>query len=280
MAHIILSGRSLIAISGADAETLMHNVVTCDIHKLVPGTWQPGGLLTPQGKVMFHFLVTRRDDGVFAVDIERPSASAFIQRMTLYRLRSQVEFSAAQESLVRISFGSVSTGGRDLRFPEMAEVSREWLSGADGDDLAALADYTALRIRFGVPEPGVDFALGDVFPHDISFDQNGGVDFKKGCYVGQEVVSRMQHRGTARRRLMVARGAGDLTPGDVSAGGKPLGVLGSVDGCSGLVLGRIDRAAQAMRDGVAIVAGEMPVELSLPDGVTYTWPETTGEDDG
>jgi folate-binding protein YgfZ len=139
---------------------------------------------------------------------------------------------------------------------------------------AAQSDYDAHRIAHGVPEGGIDFAFGDAFPHDADMDQLHGIDFTKGCYVGQEVVSRMEHRGTARRRIVVARGVSPLpAPGTaVTAGGRPLGTLmSSVDG-TGLALLRLDRTREAMDAGEHATAGDTAIDVSLPDWARFGWP--------
>ena len=121
-------------------------------------------------------------------------------------------------------------------------------------------------------ESGSDYAMGEAFPHDILFDQNGGVGLKKGCYVGQEVVSRMHHRGTARRRLVIAKAESPLPPAgtEVTAAGRTIGALGTVAGREGLALLRIDRAAEAAKDGVPVLAGDVALMLSVPAYANFT----------
>jgi folate-binding protein YgfZ len=147
------------------------------------------------------------------------------------------------------------------------------MASARGWSQATPTDYDAHRIASGVPEGGKDYETGDVFAHDACIDQLGGVDFHKGCYVGQEVVSRMHHRGTARKRFVLARGAGLPAPGAaVTAGGTNLGKLTSAAGEYGLALIRIDRAGEALSRGEAIMAGETPVELLRPDWAAFEFP--------
>ena len=126
-----------------------------------------------------------------------------------------------------------------------------------------------------MPESGGDYALGDAFPHDVLLDQTGGVGFRKGCYVGQEVVSRMQHRGTARRRAMLVEGDDALPPAgtDVIANGRSIGTLGSVSGNAGIAIVRIDRVKDAMDAGSSMFAGEVPVRLAIPKWATFTFPQ-------
>ena len=144
---------------------------------------------------------------------------------------------------------------------------------------ATVQDWHAHRLANGVGESGDDFPLGDAFPHDVLMDQNGGVSFRKGCFVGQEVVSRMQHRGTARRRLLIAEGATALPePGmDIVAGERTIGTLGSVSGSRGLALVRIDRAAKAISNGDTISAGGTAIVLSIPDWASFDFPAADTE---
>ena len=146
-------------------------------------------------------------------------------------------------------------------------------------DAAALH---AFRIGHGVAESGTDYALGDAFPHDVLLDELGGVGFRKGCYVGQEVVSRMQHRGTARRRVLLVSGDSDLpAPGaDITAGGRVLGALGSASGNNGLAILRIDRVKDAIDAGLEIFAADVSVQLTIPSWAKFTFPqETAGKED-
>ncbi len=126
--------------------------------------------------------------------------------------------------------------------------------------------YDLLRIEAGLAISGKDFALQDAFPHDVLLDLDGGLSFRKGCYVGQEVVSRMQHRGTARRRVVQVSASQPLPVSgtEIIAGGKPLGALGTVIGNRALAIVRIDRVGAALADGLAITAGDVEVQLTLP----------------
>ena len=137
-----------------------------------------------------------------------------------------------------------------------------------GCALASEDEYHARRIALGVPEGGRDYTFGDAFPHEAMFDQLNGVDFKKGCFVGQEVVSRMEHRGTARKRIVGVEGEGPLPPSgtEIVAGSMPIGTLGSVAGSSGLALLRLDRAEEAKAAGVPLRAGEVTSPSAFPPG--------------
>ena len=141
----------------------------------------------------------------------------------------------------------------------------------DADEGSDTGSYARKRIALNVPEGGADFEYGDAYPHETLMDQFGGVDFKKGCYVGQEVVSRMQHRGSAKKRIISIHSQGDLpmTGTPITADGKPAGVVGSVSGSDGLALLRLDRVVKAE----SLLAGEVAISAHIPEWVSFDWPE-------
>jgi len=159
-----------------------------------------------------------------------------------------------------------------MRFVELP-VMRAW--GGQDATTATIDAWNLLRIRHGVVESGSDYELSDAFPHDVLLDQNGGVGMRKGCYVGQEVVSRMQHRGTARRRVLIASANDPLpAPGaTVTAGGRSIGTLGTVAGSQGLAIVRIDRVKAAMDGGTAIEADGVALSLAIPAWAAFTFPQ-------
>jgi tRNA-modifying protein YgfZ len=273
-----LQNRSLIRVSGEEAEHFLHNLVTSDIEGLSPGELAAGALLTPQGKILFDFLVSREGGGVL-LDCRADIVADFAKRLKFYRLRAKVDIELQEQALVSVSWQNDSTvqlGLRDFRFGLEAPVFRNY--GAEAGDDAT--PYTQLRIENGIAEGGADYALGDAFPHDVNLDQSGGVSFAKGCYVGQEVVSRMQHRGTARRRMLIAAGASALEAGaQITTGGRAIGALGSALEKRALALVRIDKVKAAMDSDVEILAGNVPVTLSLPPRATFNWPEASGTDE-
>jgi folate-binding protein YgfZ len=284
MPTALLDDRAIVSVSGPDAEHFLQNIVTADLDTLKPGEAKPSALLAPQGKILFDFLVSRAGDAAFRLDCRTDVADDFVRRLTLYKLRAKAEISKQDESLVAVSWGADSHASqndsgwlRDSRFPDDAPAWRSYEPQAATADLAA---WNAFRIAAGIAESGADYALGDAFPHDVLLDQMGGVGFRKGCYIGQEVVSRMQHRGTARRRILLVAGAALPEPGtDVTANGKTVGTLGSTGGGRGLAILRIDRVKDALDAGVAIEAGGAPLSVDIPAWAKFTWPATpTGED--
>jgi tRNA-modifying protein YgfZ len=281
MPDFTVSNRSLLRITGDEAAHFLHNLVTTDIEGLRSGEIRPGALLSPQGKILFDFLVSREADG-FRLECRSEIAAEFAKRLKFYRLRAKVEIELEGQVLVAVGIGldssasEIDSGGgwlSDQRFAADAQVYRSYGTGdsiADEDHT-----YEKLRLENGVAEGGFDYELGDAFPHDVNLDQTQGISFSKGCYVGQEVVSRMQHRGTARRRIVIARSAHQLPErAALTAASRPIGALGTSVGLEALALVRLDKAKDAMDAGTPIMAGEVPVRLELPPHVNFGWPST------
>ncbi|SSC68121.1 YgfZ/GcvT domain-containing protein [Ciceribacter selenitireducens] len=282
MPEASLPDRALIQVSGADAEHFLHNLVTTDIAALPQGEAWPGALLTPQGKILFDFLVWRDGDG-FVLDTSVGQREALVKRLLMYKLRAAVEISPLEPTGVTVGWGEDAgrdlggTGVVDHRFAVAGiRVTRK----PGGAGAGSSQGYHALRVLSGIAESCLDYALQDAFPHDVLFDLAGGVSFRKGCYVGQEVVSRMQHRGTARRRLVLvtADTALPATGAEILAGGKPIGTLGSVAGNRGLAIVRIDRAGEAIAAGTAIRADETELSLQLPGWSGLAFPSSAAEE--
>ncbi|MGB8289287.1 MAG: folate-binding protein YgfZ, partial [Rhizobium ruizarguesonis] len=245
MPAVFLKDRSLLFVSGAEAQPFLQNLITTDITSLGPDEARPGALLTPQGKILFDFMIWQDGDG-YMIETDAGQRDSLLKRLTMYKLRAAVTLAPSTEEGVTVCWGEDaedsqgvrgSQGVRDSRFTK-AGITLIRRPGKLGDGKEAL--YDALRISHGIVTSGSDFALQDAFPHDVLMDFNGGLSFRKGCYVGQEVVSRMQHRGTARRRVVTVSAATALpeTGTEITAAGKPVGTLGSVEGGSGLAIVR------------------------------------------
>ncbi|MFS2176360.1 folate-binding protein YgfZ [Rhizobium pisi] len=284
MPDVFLKDRSLLIVSGTEAQSFLQNLITTDIVSLEPGVARPGALLTPQGKILFDFMIWQYGDG-YTIETDAGQRDGLLKRLTMYKLRAAVTVAPLAEEGVTVSWGNEADGAqdaagnqgvRDSRFAK-AGVTLTRRAGRHGDDAEML--YDALRISLGIVTSGPDFALQDAFPHDVLMDLNGGLSFRKGCYVGQEVVSRMQHRGTARRRVVTVSCATALpAPGtEITAAGKPVGTLGSVEAGSGLAIVRIDRAGAAMAAGTPLLAGETPVFLVLPGWSGLVFPTSADE---
>ena len=273
---VLLSDRAVLRVTGEAARNFLQGLITNHIDKAKPGSAIHTGLLTPQGKIIVDFFVVPDGDGLL-LELARTKLADLIRRLTVYKLRSQVAFAEEPSLRVAVSWGStprLREGAVVFADPRLPDLGVRILLPANADiselgcALASEDEYHTRRIAHGVPEGGRDYTFGDAFPHEAMFDQLNGVDFKKGCFVGQEVVSRMEHRGTARKRIVGVEGEGMLPPSgtEIVAGSIPIGALGSVAGNSGLALLRLDRAEEAKAAGTPLRAGEVTVAVRV-----YAW---------
>lgn len=264
MPSAFLADRRLIRVSGTGAEEFLNNLITADVENLAEGEARASALLTPQGKILFDFLIAR-DGADYLIETGAAEQDALLRRLTMYKLRAPVDLKAEAIEGVSIFWDEnvPEAGVRDGRFVKAGvDVFRVPGASATGDAAA----YDALRVEHGIAESGRDYALQDAFPHDVLMDVNDGVSFKKGCFVGQEVVSRMKHRGTARRRVVTVSAEGPLpaTGTEITANGKPVGTLGTVCGNTALAIVRIDRIADALASDTPLLAENVTVTVALP----------------
>ncbi len=263
-----LSDRGVVKVSGPDAKTLLDNLITCDLDKVSPGTSRHGALLTPQGKILFDFIVNQaveEDNGGYFLDCLTGMASELVKRLTFYKLRAKAAIEDMSGTLgILVGWDGAEAdieAGLHTPDPRNADLGWRMILPREEATKAASAEptaYHAKRIALGVPEGGKDYLFSDAFPHEALMDRLSGVDFDKGCYVGQEVVSRMQHRGTARTRLVKARYTGGIaadTGADVTAGDKVIGKVGSGADGVGLVMVRLDKLEDALAAGETVRGG-------------------------
>ena len=250
MPTILRPSRALFRFSGPDAQKLLFDVVTGRlVAEAGPPVWW--ALLSPQGKIQAEGRSVFKDDA-FWLDVDRSVADAFLKRMKMYRLRAAVTIDDLRESHTVGTDPGTDTG-------HVIGTVDEAAGWAAPDH-----SYDAARIAQGVAELGPDFGPDEVFPHDIGMDLLGGVDFKKGCYIGQEVVSRMQHRGTARRRPVIVSGVDAPRGTPVKVAGREAGSIGTpVDG-KAVAIVRLDRF-----DGGEVTVADKPVIVTLPSWATY-----------
>lgn len=269
-----LPERSIVAVEGGDAEKFLQGIITGDMDALGMQGAIHSALLSPQGKIMFEFMVVRAGEG-FRLETSRSRAAELVRRLGLYKLRAAVQIAdRSAEEAVYAAWGDGGGAGEhayaDPRLPTLGWRFAQ-PHGAMQPDAEPADAYHAHRIDLGVPEAELDYALGETFPHEACLDVLGGVSFDKGCFIGQEVVSRMQHRGTARRRFVMVQGSTKLPPArtEITAGDVAIGAMGSSVGARGLALVRLDRAAEAMEAGTSLRAGDVEVELSVPPWAPY-----------
>ncbi len=271
----ILDDRGVIRIGGAEARGFLQGLVTCDMDAVQAKSPAFGALLSPQGKILFDFHIQADNDG-FLADCQAELVSELVKRLTFYKLRALVDIEdVSQSHRVLAAWGEPGPGPSELfsRDPRLAALGWRAIHLKDGHEpeTSTLADYHMHRIALGVPEGGVDFRSGDTFPHEADMDQLNGVSFTKGCYVGQEVVSRMENRSTARTRAVLATSETDIPPAGtkIEAGGKTIGTLGSSAQGKAIVIVRIDRVEQARKDKNAFTANKVLLNLVTPEWASF-----------
>ena len=276
----VLPDRGVIGVGGEDARTFLDGLVTSSVAGLETGAARYGALLTPQGKIIVDFIVTA-DPGGLLLDVPLALAAELARKLGFYRLRARVTVEDLSASLGVAAAWDMPVPDLGTAYvdPRLAALGHRIIgerAGLAGAANATADDYAARRIGFGVPAGGVDFVYGDTFPHEADMDLLGGVDFQKGCYVGQEVVSRMQHRGTARTRVIPVRFADGISPPDGSealAGDKPAGRIGAAaPGGMALALLRLDRIADAMAAGEPLTAGGLSFRAEKPVFADFPFP--------
>ena len=271
--------RAVFRFSGPEAHKLLNDVVTGEIPAEGLGDGEVAAawaLLSPQGKILAEGLAGHADDAIW-VDVHQSVADDFFKRMKMYRLRAQaviddlrgthrVGFTQdPQPSGIRHTdrLGAINMGWRTIA---PIEATAGWVQN---DDF-----YQSNRIATGIAHQGNDFPANDAFAHDLGMDILDGIDFVKGCYVGQEVVSRMKHRGTARRRPVIVRDIDAPSGSAVMVGTREAGKIGQVLDGSAVAILRLDR----ITDPATVTVDGKPVSLELPVWATYKFGETFAED--
>lgn len=258
-----LDDRAVIAVSGPEARSFLQGLITNDIEKLAPGRSLYAALLTPQGKILFDFILSE-GDGAILIDCAKSVRDALLKRLTMYKLRAKITIETRDQLEVLASWNNAavpaSVASPD---PRLAELGHRAI-GSLGEMPADVADselYHARRLSFGIPESG-DFGSDKMFALDADLDELHAIDFDKGCYVGQELTARMKHRGTARKRLLPVEGASALPSGDksVTANGQDIGELISSYGTKGFALLRLDRLSEAGDAALKIGSSDVKVE--------------------
>jgi tRNA-modifying protein YgfZ len=286
MKAALLPDRGVVKVAGDHARRLLNGLVTADVDKVTPAKPCFAALLTPQGKIIADFIIAEAgpDDGFF-LDCPRALVPTLVEKLNFYKLRAKVAIEDLSEKFtVMAAWDGAGTTDRlsypDPRLPALGLRIMLPLDGATqaatdlGAELVDASAYEAHRIALGVPRGGVDFSYGDAFPHETDMDQLAGVDFAKGCFIGQEVVSRIEHRGTARTRIVPVayKGTAPEAGVPVTAGDKPVGTMGSAAQGRGVAMLRIDRVADALAEQVPLLAGGIAIRVLKPDWARFAFP--------
>lgn len=281
MSHsAILSDRAVVAVTGAPARAgaqvraFLQGLVSSDMDALEPGKALYAALLTPQGKILFDFLLIGAGDNTILLDCAHDRAADLIKRLTLYRLRAKLEITARPDLAVAAQWPDGQSAVPDDVYsfsdPRLLALGRRMVSPPEtlrsligaGEPLGA---YHAHRLSLGVPD-SADLPPDTLFALDAGFEELNGVNFHKGCFVGQEVTARMKHRSSARKRMLIAEIAPPLPPPGtaVRAGEREIGKLASGQDGTALALVRLDRLAEAEAAGTPITVDGKPAKLKKP----------------
>ena len=291
MKAALLPDRGVVKVAGEDARKFLNGLLTTDIAKVTPERAAFAALLTPQGKIMVDMIVAEAaadDGGGFFLDCPRALGKTLVDRLNFYKLRAKVTaedlsavlgvmaiWDGAGETEYGLCYADPRLSALGMRCMLPPHVAAE-AAGDLGAALVEASEYEAHRITLGAPRGGVDFNYNDTFPHEADMDQLNGIDFEKGCYVGQEVVSRVEHRATARKRVVpvtfedfAAEAGVPVLAGDIQ-----IGVMGSsVRGSGrGLAMLRLDRAAEALAAGTPVTSGGLALAPRKPDWAQFVWP--------
>lgn len=291
--HIALEDRALVAVSGEDSRGFLQDLITADVTKVSPETAVHGALLTPQGKYLHDFFIFEIG-GTLCLDCESDRRDDLLRRLGVYRLRAKVVIEAADDDLgvhaligdgAAAALGLAAEPGRaatrdggivfvDPRLTTMgaravlpAPAALEAAGFAAGDRAA----YDALRLGLGVPDGSRDLVIEKALALENGFEELNGVDFDKGCYIGQEITARMKHRALVRKRLLPVAIDGPAPPTGtpVMRGAVEAGEMRSAADGRGLALLRLDHVAAAAKDGPGLTAGNATLHPRKPDWAVY-----------
>jgi folate-binding protein YgfZ len=271
--------RAVFRFSGPDAHKLLNDVVTGHIPSAGDGSGEVAAewaLLSPQGKILAEGLAGHAGDGLW-LDVHQSVADDFFKRMKMYRLRAQVTIDDLRQTH-RVGFAQDEEPTGLRHTDRMGPIDLGWRTIAPLEETAGWVQddtfYHSERISMGIAHQGNDFPANEAFAHDIGLDILDGIDFAKGCYVGQEVVSRMKHRGTARRRPVIVSGIDAPAGTAVITGGREAGTIGHVVDGRAVAILRLDRITDLSTVSVA----DKPVSLKLPAWATYQFGESSADE--
>jgi folate-binding protein YgfZ len=273
----LLADRGVMRIAGGEATAFLHRLATNSMLGICEGEGRYAAILTAQGKLIFDFFVVPVPEGPEAgyfLDCVKDQIPDLSKKLNLHKMRAKIGIEDLSDRLAAAAiWGDAEPrqfDGVAFADPRMPALGFRLIAAPA--KLAEFAKkpqevYEARRIALGVPKGGIDFAYGDAFVHDADLDWLNGVDFKKGCYPGQEVVARVHFRNSARKRILKVRfdGPPPVPGSDVMMGDISIGRVGSTAGSDGLAMLRLDRLEDAKSAGIRLKAGEAGIDVTPPN---------------
>jgi folate-binding protein YgfZ len=266
-ARQVLPNRALIRLAGENVLSFLNNIITADVGELPPGQIAYGALLSPQGKIQHEMFVINEGDSIL-IDGVRSQRDELIRKLIMYRLRAKISIEP-EDQLAVVADPSMGSLDADPRLDVLG--NRSEVSGVSGE---ARTDYDVYRLSLGIPDGESDIGVNAHFPHEANLDLLNGLSFSKGCYVGQEVVSRVQHRGTARSRMLPVTCDGPAPAGGtaITSGETQIGTILSSQGLRAMALVRLDRLAEVkaplLSAGVRVHVHKpewMNIDVTIPE---------------
>ena len=244
---IKLSDRSILSIGGKDSQSFLQAIITCNVEKMSsnPGY---GAILTPQGKLLYDFIIFKKNNE-FLLDISKLNIKDFKKLLTIYRLRSDISI---EEKFDLSVFVDIENKTEDIKFldPRLVEMgSRDILESESLDYGTDLILYKNQKIKLGIAETGDDLDAGEIFPMEANLDYLKGIDFHKGCFIGQDVSSRMFRKGTAKKRIVCFTSNDDFTnKEEIVYNGTRIGTVIKKIDTNGIALIKVDKISNSDRE--------------------------------
>lgn len=278
MTRVLLSNRSILSISGEEAKQWLNSLITCDIETLQDNSCAYGALLMPQGKIISDFFIFRQHEELFYLDCPQNCAMDLLKKFKLYKLRAKVtieDLTSEYKTIVGWNEDYIMNDSDSIVADDPRLLPLGWRALIKASNsLADVKDdlsYYMLRHSLGVPEGGEDYQTLETFPHEAFMEKLHGVSFSKGCYIGQEVVSRMQHKAVLKTRIMpfeYAAGKGVETGDEIYAGKKVIGRVGSFESGKGFAVLRLDQMDNAKKQNIPLTINNTEISIA-----TMPWME-------
>jgi len=285
-----LNSRSVIEVTGSDAQDFLQGLITNNISAVNPGKAAYAALLTPQGKILFDFFVCQPQPGTYWLECSHQQSADLAKRLTFYKLRADVAIATLSDdhkviciwgdsagNLLDNHLAGAALGGYGYVDPRTAKAGLRVITKAGAPpNIGTEVDvdaYTTHRVHLGLADSDEDIGSSQRFVHECNLDMTNGVDFTKGCYVGQEVVSRMHHKQAARKRILPVSSSLPLATGAaIIASDKSIGEILTATGTGALAAIRLDKADAAIEAGDALTVDDTAITLIRPDWANFTFP--------